>query len=61
MVNIKMDKNIENKELTYSEAIEKVIIDNGGYAPLKYIYENINRTQVIKNSQNLSGEVVFNS
>ena len=38
-----MDKNIENKELTYSEAIEKVIIDNGGYAPLKYIYENIEK------------------
>ncbi|PIQ11238.1 MAG: hypothetical protein COW71_01115 [Ignavibacteriales bacterium CG18_big_fil_WC_8_21_14_2_50_31_20] len=27
--------------ITYSEAIEKVILDNGGYAPLKYIYENI--------------------
>lgn len=46
MVNIKMDKNIENKELTYSEAIEKVIIDNGGYAPLKYIYENIEKYRI---------------
>jgi len=27
--------------ITYSEAIEKVILDNGGYASLKYIYENI--------------------
>ena len=41
-----MDKNIENKELTYSEAIEKVIIDNGGYAPLKYIYENIEKYRI---------------
>lgn len=31
------------KDLTYSEAIEKVILDNGGYAPLKYIYENIEK------------------
>lgn len=46
MVYIKMDKNIENKELTYSEAIEKVIIDNGGYAPLKYIYENIEKYRI---------------
>ena len=41
-----MDKNIENKELTYSEAIEKVIIDNGGYATLKYIYENIEKYRI---------------
>ncbi|MDX9742335.1 MAG: hypothetical protein RBT59_00810 [Arcobacteraceae bacterium] len=30
-------------DLTYSEAIEKVILDNGGYAPLKYIYDNIEK------------------
>lgn len=38
-----MEKNIVYKDLTYSEAIEKVIIDNGGYASLKYIYENIEK------------------
>jgi len=32
-----------HKDLTYSEAIEKVIFDNGGYASLKYIYENIEK------------------
>lgn len=32
-----------HKDLTYSEAIEKVILDNGGYAPLKYIYDNIEK------------------
>ena len=33
-----------NKEkLTYSEAIEMVMKDNGGYAPLKYIYDNIEK------------------
>lgn len=30
-------------DLTYSEAIEKVILDNGGCAPLKYIYDNIEK------------------
>ena len=38
-----MKENIVHKGLTYSEAIEKVLIDNGGYAPLKYIYENIEK------------------
>lgn len=32
-----------HSELTYSEAIEKVMLDNGGYASLKYIYENIEK------------------
>lgn len=32
-----------NKELTYSEAIEKVILENGGFATLKHIYENIEK------------------
>lgn len=32
-----------HKDLTYSEAIEKVIFDNGGYAPLKHIYDNIEK------------------
>jgi len=32
-----------HKQLTYSEAIEKVMLDNGGYAPLKLIYENIEK------------------
>lgn len=32
-----------HKELTYSEAIEKVMLSNGGYAPLKLIYENIDK------------------
>jgi hypothetical protein len=36
-------KDIVHKDLTYSEAIEKVILDNGGYAPLKYIYDNIEK------------------
>ena len=34
---------MKQDNLTYSEAIEKVILDNGGYAPLKYIYENIGK------------------
>jgi len=34
---------MHKKELTYSEAIEKVMLDNGGYAPLKLIYENIEK------------------
>lgn len=38
-----MGENIVHKDLTYSEAIEKVILDNGGYASLKYIYENIEK------------------
>ncbi len=38
-----MEKNVVHKDLTYSEAIEKVIFDNGGYASLKYIYENIEK------------------
>lgn len=38
-----MEKNIVHKDLTYSEAIELVVLDNGGYAPLKYIYENIEK------------------
>jgi hypothetical protein len=29
--------------LTYAEAIEKVMIDNGGFAPLKLIYQNIEK------------------
>ena len=29
--------------LTYSDAIEMVMKDNGGFAPLKYIYENIEK------------------
>ncbi len=29
--------------MTYSEAIEKVMIDNGRYAPLKLIYQNIEK------------------
>ena len=29
--------------MTYSEAIEKVMIDNDGYAPLKLIYQNIEK------------------
>lgn len=31
------------KDLTYSDAIEKVMLDNGGYASLKVIYENIEK------------------
>lgn len=30
-----------NSELTYSEAIEKVMLDNGYFAPLSLIYKNI--------------------
>lgn len=29
--------------ITYSEAIEKVMIDNGGFASLKFIYKNIEK------------------
>ncbi len=29
--------------LTYSEAIEKVMLENGGFAPLKLIYKNIKK------------------
>jgi hypothetical protein len=29
--------------LTYSEAIEKVMLDNGGFATLKHIYDNLNK------------------
>jgi hypothetical protein len=37
-------KKIMHKEnLTYSEAIEMVMNDNGGFAPLKYIYKNIEK------------------
>lgn len=32
--------------MTYSDAIEKVIIDNGGFAPLKFIYENIEKYRI---------------
>ena len=32
-----------HNELTYSDAIQKVMTDNGGYATLKYIYENIEK------------------
>ena len=31
------------KQLTYSQAIEKVMLDNGGFASLKYIDENIEK------------------
>jgi len=31
------------KELTYEQAMEKVMLDNGGFAPLKLIYENIEK------------------
>lgn len=30
-----------DKDITYSEAIEKVMLDNGFYAPLKLLYEQI--------------------
>jgi len=30
-------------DLTYSEAIEKVMKDNGNFAPLKFIYDNIEK------------------
>ncbi|KAA3604697.1 MAG: hypothetical protein DWQ06_04475 [Calditrichaeota bacterium] len=32
-----------SEELTYSDAIEKVMQDNGGFAPLKLIYKNIEK------------------
>lgn len=38
-----MGNSIVHKDLTYSEAIEKVILDNDGYASLKYIYENLEK------------------
>jgi putative restriction endonuclease len=38
-----MEKNIVHKNLTYEQAMEKVMIDNGGFAPLKLIYENIEK------------------
>ena len=31
----------DDKDLTYSEAIEKVMLNNGFYAPLKLLYEQI--------------------
>jgi len=34
---------VHKENLTYSEAIEMVMNDNGGFAPLKYIYENIEK------------------
>ena len=34
---------MHKKELTYSEAIEKVMLDNGGFASLKCIDENIEK------------------
>ena len=34
---------MHKENLTYSEAIEMVMKDNGGFAPLKYIYENIGK------------------
>jgi len=34
---------VRKENLTYSEAIEKVMNDNGGFAPLKHIYENIEK------------------
>ena len=34
---------MHKENLTYSEAIEMVMNDNGGFAPLKYIYENIEK------------------
>jgi hypothetical protein len=30
-----------DKDLTYSEAIEQVMLNNGFYAPLKLLYEQI--------------------
>ena len=32
-----------HSDITYSEAIEKVMLDNGGFAPLKWIYQNIEK------------------
>ncbi len=34
---------MHKENLTYSEAIEMVMNENGGFAPLKYIYENIEK------------------
>ena len=34
---------MHKKELTYSQAIEKVMIDNGGYASLQHIYANLEK------------------
>jgi len=34
---------VHKENLTYSEAIEMVMNENGGFAPLKYIYENIEK------------------
>lgn len=31
------------KEITYSDAIEKVMLDNGGFATLQYIYDNFEK------------------
>jgi len=35
------------KKLTYSDAIEMVLRDNGGYAPLKLIYENLGKYRLL--------------
>jgi hypothetical protein len=34
---------MDKEDITYSDAIEMVMNDNGGFAPLKYIYENIEK------------------
>jgi len=34
---------VHKENLTYSDAIEMVMNENGGFAPLKYIYENIEK------------------
>ncbi len=34
---------MHKENLTYSDAIEMVMNDNGGFAPLKYIYKNIEK------------------
>lgn len=34
---------MHKENITYSEAIEMVMNDNGGFAPLKYIYDNIEK------------------
>jgi hypothetical protein len=51
---------MDNMVLTYSEAIEKVMVDNGGFASLKYIYENIEkyRTKTGKTPDNTIQERV---
>lgn len=36
-------ENMQDIKLTYSDAIEMVMIDNGGFASLKYIYDNIEK------------------